>query len=218
MPSPLPFKNRKQAGDALAEALLHHAHPVDALILALVRGGVVIGAALASRLRLPLFPYIVRKIGHPANPEFGLGALAEGGATYVDSASLADQGLTMEDLRPVIEKEMRELKRRKKAYTIRPLPHLAGRTIILTDDGAATGATLFAAIEDLRAAHAGRITVALPLCPPDTALRLGEAADDLVVLATPEPFTAVGQWYADFPQVEDDEVRHLLKKHANGPS
>lgn len=180
------------------------------MILALVRGGVVIGRALANELKLPLFPFVVRKLGHPGHREYALGALAEGGGTFLDETAMRMSGVTWEDMEPIIEEETEELKRRKDAYLVQARPDLTGKTIILTDDGAATGASLFAAIEDLRKAKVKKIIVALPVSPPDTAMRLKEKADEAIVLATPEPFEAVGLWYSAFPQVEDEEVLRLL--------
>ena len=210
MDVPLPLRDRKTAGHLLAEQLRPHRGKENTLVLALVRGGVVVGRAIADDLGLPLHPYIVRKLGHPGHREFGLGAIAEGGATYFDEASMRMSGISKKDLLPVIEEETAELQRRKKAYIVRPRPALAGKTIILTDDGAATGATLFAAIEDVRMQKVKWLVVALPVCPPDTALRLAERADVLATLATPEPFNAVGAWYSRFDQVEDDEVITML--------
>ncbi|MDD5623833.1 MAG: phosphoribosyltransferase family protein [Candidatus Peribacteraceae bacterium] len=207
----LPFPTRSDAGAALAGALREYGGAKDTLILALVRGGVVVGRALADALKLPLFPYVVRKLGHPGHREFALGAVAEGGSTFLDDATMQASGVTWEDMEPVIEEEMQELERRKTAYLIEARPELRGKTIILTDDGAATGASLFAAIEDLRKAAVKKIIVALPVSPPDTVARLKEKADGVVVLATPEPFEAVGLWYGSFPQIEDEEVIRLLK-------
>jgi len=210
----LPFPTRSDAGAALAGKLAEYKGTKNVLILALVRGGVVIGRALADRLKLPLFPFVVRKLGHPGHREFALGAIAEGGATFLDDATMQAFDVTWEDMEPIIEEEMRELERRKKTYLIEARPALTGKTIILTDDGAATGASLFAAIEDLRKAGARKIIVALPVCPPDTFESLGKKADKVVALATPEPFEAVGLWYSAFPQIEDEEVMRLLSEQA----
>lgn len=205
-----PFQTRTEAGNALAGELAAYKGAKDTLILALVRGGVVIGRALADQLRLPLFPYIVRKLGHPGHREFALGAIAEDGATFLDEATMRAHGVEWADMEPIIEEEMRELERRKSAYLVQARPDLKGKTVILTDDGAATGATLFAAIEDLRKAEVKKVIVALPVGPPDTTEQLKEKADEAIILATPEPFEAVGLWYREFPQIEDEEVLRLL--------
>ncbi len=211
MEDSLPFRDRSEAGHLLSEKLQAFAEKPNTIVLALVRGGVVVGRAIADDLKLPLHPYIVRKLGHPGHREFGLGATAEGGATFFDEPSMRMSGISKEQMQSVIEEEMAELERRKKAYVVRPRPPLAGTTVILTDDGAATGGTLFATIRDLRNAKARSIILALPVCPPDTALRLREKADEAVILGTPEHFNAVGNWYRHFGQVEDEEVMRLLK-------
>lgn len=208
----LPFHTRKDAGVRLASLLQTYKGNRDTLILALVRGGVAIGHALATELSLPLFPYVVRKLGHPGHREYGLGAIAEGGSTHLDEPMMKMQGLTWVDLEPIAEEEMAEMKRRVQAYTtVAPRPDLKGKTIILTDDGAATGGTMLAAIEDMRRSHVKKVIVALPVSPPDTKELLARKADEIAILATPEPFNAVGQWYRDFPQLEDDEVLRLLR-------
>lgn len=208
----IPFPTRTHAGKALANALTKYRDAPDTLILALVRGGVVIGRALADTLHLPIFPYIVRKLGHPHHREYGLGAIAEAGSTYLDDAAMQVSGITWEDLEPVIEEESHELKRRQETYMVKARPPLNGKTVILTDDGAATGGTLFAAIEDIKKANAKKIVVALPVCPQDTAEKIRNIADEAVILATPADFNAVGQWYREFPQVEDAEVIELLRR------
>lgn len=206
----LPFPGRTDAGHSLAKQLERHRSASDTLVLALVRGGVVIGRSIADELRIPLFPYVVRKLGHPENREYGMGAIAEGGAMHMDEKAMQWNGVTWEQMQPIIEEETKEMTRRKKAYLIDARPPLAGKTVILTDDGAATGATLFAAIEDLRNAKVRKIILALPVCPSDTAITLRGLVDEAVILTTPTPFNAVGQWYRDFPQVEDEEVLSLL--------
>ncbi len=206
----LPFETRTEAGTALAGALQQYKEVKDTLVLALVRGGVVVGRALADELKLPLYPYVIRKLGHPAHREYALGAIAENGSTYLDEPAMRMSGVSWEDLEPVIEEETEELRRRKDAYAVQARPNLRGKTVILTDDGAATGASLFAAIEDLRKTNVKRIIVALPVCPPDTVAQLKKKTDDITVIATPEPFEAVGLWYQEFPQVEDAEVLHML--------
>ena len=207
----LPFPTRIDAGLSLSKELTEYRDAKETLILALVRGGVVIGKALSDVLHLPLFPYIVRKLGHPGHREYALGAIAEGGETVMDEEAMNASGLEWRDIEPIIDEEMKELTRRKEAYTVKPRPDLKGSTVILTDDGAATGATLFAAIADLRKANVKKIVIALPVCPPDTAIKLKERADEAILLATPATFYAVGQFYVDFEQVEDEEVIELLR-------
>jgi len=207
----LPFEGRTAAGLLLAKNLTALKNAPDTIILALVRGGVVVGSALAKGLSLPMFPYIVRKLGHPSHREFALGAIAEGGATYLDETSMKLHGVEWGDMEEIIDEEMKELARRKTAYMIKGRPSLKGKTIILTDDGAATGSSLFAAIEDLREAGAKKIISAIPVCPPDAAVKIREKSDEAVILSVPEDFYAVGQFYEDFPQVSDEEVIEFLK-------
>jgi len=207
----LPFPTRTDAGLALSQELTEYKDAKDTLILALVRGGIVIGKALSDELNLPLHPYIVRKLGHPGHREYALGAIAEGGSTFLDDAMMNVHDLNWKNLEPIIDEEMKELARRKEKYMVKPRPDLKGQTVILTDDGAATGATIFAAIEDLRKVKVKKIVVALPVCPPDTAKLLTSKADETVFSATPATFYAVGQFYIDFEQVEDEEVLGLLK-------
>lgn len=206
------FKNREEAGRLLAEKFTTYKNRQDTLILALVRGGVAVGRALADTLELPLFPYVVRKIGFPGHREFGIGALAESGATFLDEELMKTYGVPFEEIEPIIEEETAEMKRRVQAYNVRPRPVIKGKTVILTDDGAATGGTMFAAIDDVRQQAAGHIVVALPVCPPDTAAKLRQKADELVILQTPANFDAVGKWYRHFPQLEDEEVCALLQE------
>lgn len=212
MEQALPFPDRRVAGLLLAQALQAYRGGSDAVVLALVRGGVAVGRPLADELGLPLYPYIARKLGHPEDREFAVGALAEGGATYLDDEAMKAAQLSWEDMQPIIEEESAELKRRKEAYLVHARPPLSGKTVIVADDGAATGATLFAVLEDLRLAGVRKLVLALPVCAPDTAAKLKKLADETVLLATPSPFRAVGLWYAHFPQVEDAEVLQLLSK------
>ncbi len=209
----LPFSDRREAGRKLAEELIKYKGNKDVVILSLVRGGVVTGSALSDELNLPLYPFVVRKLGHPWHREYGLGAISEGGATYLNEKIMKSEDLSLEDMEPVIAEEDDELSRRKKAYLISARPPLKGKVIILTDDGAATGGTLFAAIEDLRKNFgASKVIVALPVSPTDTALRLQEISDECIILATPRFFEAVGKWYRDFQQVEDEEVLQIMKQ------
>ena len=206
----LPFQSRTAAGRILAGKLGEYAGKKDTIILGLVRGGIEIGAALSSILKLPLHPYIVRKLGHPSHRD-GIGAIGEGGATYLDEKTMRSLDLEWEDMEPVIEEEMLELRRRKEAYSANKRPSFLGKSIILTDDGAATGGTMFAAVEDLRKAGVQKIVIALPVSPPGIEDEFLRIADDVIILATPEPFEAVGKWYVSFPQLTDEDVLQLLK-------
>ncbi|HCI04086.1 MAG: phosphoribosyltransferase family protein [Candidatus Peribacteraceae bacterium] len=209
--SSLPFASRTEAGTLLAKELESYKESEDTLVLALVRGGVVVGSALSKELSLPLFPYIVRKIGHPEHREFAVGAIAEGGATYLDDKALQMHSVGWDDVEEVIEEEQVELMRREEAYLIKARPDLEGKTVILTDDGAATGSTIYAAIDDLRNAKVKKLIVALPVCPPDTGRKLKEKTDEAYILAEPEDFYAVGQFYKKFDQVNDEDVLRILR-------
>ncbi|MDD5054682.1 MAG: phosphoribosyltransferase family protein [Candidatus Peribacteraceae bacterium] len=206
----MPFDSRTTAGRILAGRLGNLSGEKKAIVLGLVRGGVVVGKMLSTILTLPLYPYIVRKIGHPENREYGVGALAEGGTTYLDERTMRAMGLTWNDLEPVIDEEMEELRRRKEMYAVRPRPSLKGKIVILVDDGAATGNSMLAAIEDVRKAEPKEIVVALPVAPQETADAIMHRADRIIVLESPGNFEAVGKWYGEFGQVEDEEVIDLL--------
>jgi putative phosphoribosyl transferase len=206
------LSDRTEAGERLADRLAHYRdqHPI---VLALPRGGVPVGSEIARRLSVPLEVLIVRKIGAPDNPEYGLGALVEDGTRVLDEHRVREAGYTPKDLEPTIARELVEIRRRARAYRgDRPPPELTDRVVILIDDGVATGGTLRAAIRSVRAHHPRRIVVALGVAPKDTYHRLCEEADDVVVLATPEVFFAVGEWYESFPQVSDEEVQELLER------
>ena len=211
----LPFFNRQAAALILAKNLSEFKNKPDTYILALVRGGIITGRILADELNLPLYPMVVRKIGHPLQREFGLGAISGRGAMYLDQMTLSDHGLTEKHLEAIVEEEKRELKRRRGLYYKGPVPQFKDKTIILTDDGAATGVSILATIEDLKKENTREIIVALPVCAPDTAAKFKEKASRVIILATPSPFHAVAEWYKKFPQVEDKEVLELLQTTAN---
>jgi putative phosphoribosyl transferase len=209
------FRDRWDAGERLAERLSREDldNPV---VLALPRGGVPVADVVASTLEAPLYPFVARKLGAPGHAEFGIGAIAEGSEDVVVSAAAARLGLSTEDMAQLAEQERPELERRVRAYRgDRPLPPLEDRDVVLVDDGLATGVTAEASLRALRRHNPRRLVLAVPVSAPDTAQRFGELADNVVCLATPEDFAAVGEWYDDFGQTTDDEVLEILGRHAD---
>jgi putative phosphoribosyl transferase len=204
------FRDREEAGRLLAEQLREYAGEAP-LVLALPRGGVAVGYEIARALDAPLDVMMVRKLGVPWHPELGMGALAEGGAVYINREVLREAELEPEELRTVITEEARELERRVQRYRGgRPLPELKGRTVILVDDGLATGGTARAAVRALRGFGAGRIILAVPVAASQTAEQLREEVDALVCVQEPGNLWAIGTWYEDFHQMSDEEVLVLL--------
>lgn len=199
------FSDRAEAGRLLASALVAY-RSSDAIVLAIPRGGVPVGHALAKALHLPLDVLLCKKIGHPRNPEFAVGAVSMEGVHVDDRFQLPADWVTGEVER--LRQQMRDRIRRYRGQ--RPVPALEGRTVILVDDGVATGHTLLASIALLRAARPGRLVVAMPVVPAAFVPTGRAAADEFVFLLAPEEFEAVGQFYADFSPVEDDEVVRLL--------
>jgi predicted phosphoribosyltransferase len=210
------FSDREDAGRKLAAQIRRGPALKDPVVLALPRGGVPVGLEIARALDAPLDVLIVRKLGHPWQPELAMGAIASGGALVMNPEVMAVAGLSDTEVEAVIAEERRELARRETAYrgTHPPIPVL-GRSVILVDDGVATGSTMFAAIQALRAMKPSSIMVAVPLAPADTLARLRTAADFVACVATPEPFRAVGLWYDHFDQLTDAEVRDFLETRAS---
>ncbi|TAJ07985.1 MAG: phosphoribosyltransferase [Nitrospirae bacterium] len=209
------LRDREEAGRLLAERLSAYRDDPQALILALPRGGVPVGYMLSLALHLPLDVLIVRKLGAPGNPEYAVGAVAEGGALYLNREGLRDLGLGREDLNKPIRVQEEEITRRQALYRGgRSLPQMTGKTIVLVDDGIATGSTFFASIAAVKKLKPDRLVAAIPVGPRETLLRVQREVDALVCLMTPEPFFAVGNHYEEFAQVEDAAVVRYLQAAA----
>ncbi len=207
----LPIEDRRAAGVALAEALDQYRGRDDVIVLALPRGGVPVALEVATALGARLDLMLVRKLGTPGQEELAMGAIAGGGGRVMNEDVVRALGISEAAIERVAERESAELKRREQAYRgDRPWPELAGQCVILVDDGLATGATMRASVEAVRAQQPARIVVAVPVAPRDTVALLRNQADAVVCLAEPEPFSAIGLWYLDFSQVSDDEVRAML--------
>lgn len=205
------FKNREEAGELLAQELVAFRNDPDGILLALPRGGVTVAYQLSLALHLPLDVLITRKIGAPGNPEYALGAVSETGAVYWNQDALAGLSLSTRDLAIAVQTQQQEVSRRVSLYRQgRPFPNLKDRTVIIVDDGLATGATFFASVATVRQAHPRRIIGAIPVGPRSTVEQARSLVDQLVVLRVPEPFYAVGNFYRDFEQVEDREVLQYL--------
>ncbi len=205
------FRDRTDAGRKLARYLAHHADQPDVLVLALPRGGVPVAFAVAQALHAPLDVFLVRKLGVPGHEELAMGAIASNGVRVLNEDVVRDLGLADEAIARVAAREEAELTRRERAYRDdRPPPEIAGRTVILVDDGLATGATMRAAVAALRQQRPARLVVAVPTAAPAVCDALRAEVDEVVCAITPEPFYAVGLWYEDFTPTTDDEVRALL--------
>ena len=207
------FQDRMEAGRALAGLLGTYAHRKDVLILALPRGGVPVAFEVAQALNLPMDIFVVRKLGLPTNEELAMGALASGNVRVLNEEVVNSFGITESIIEAVAEKERAELERRERLYRGHaPFPAVGDKTVLLVDDGLATGSTMRAAVAALRRQHPNRIVVAVPVAPPSTCEILRSEADDVVTVATPEPFYAVGQWYKVFDQTTDWQVRDLYER------
>lgn len=207
------FRDRRQAGRVLGEALAHYAGRSGVIVLALPRGGVPVGFEVARAINAPFDVFLVRKLGFPGNEEFAMGAIASGGVRVLDEALLRRVGISPAAVERVVQQEERELRRREYAFRGKlPPVELAGRTVILVDDGLATGASMRAAVKAARERGARRIVVATPVGPAETVRELARLADEVVCPSTPEPFLAVGRFYQNFDQTEDTEVVELLEE------
>mgnify|MGYP000600197172 CR=1 FL=1 len=206
------FRNRREAGELLALELSHLAGKPDCVILALPRGGVPVGYELSCILHAPLDVLIVRKLGVPGQEELAMGAIATGGVRILNESVLSALGIDREAIASIESRELAELRRREQIYRGDRLPlEITGKTVILVDDGIATGASVLAAIEAVRRRGAARIIVASPVAPPSVAEVLRRHADEVHCVLTPEDFGGVGWWYDDFSQTQDEEVRSLLE-------
>jgi putative phosphoribosyl transferase len=209
------FSNRTEAGQLLAEKLANYADRTGVIVLGLPRGGVPVAYEVAERLGVPLDVFIVRKLGVPGFEELAVGAIASGGVRVLNEDVMRALPNADETIESVTAKETVELERREQSYRDgRPAPELRDRIVILVDDGLATGATMRAAVKALRQRGAAKIVVAVPVGPPDTCRELEEQADETICLCTPEFFQAVGQYYEDFSQTSDEDVRELLSRAA----
>ena len=210
------FPDRSAAGRLLAEKLTQYAGRDDVIVLGLPRGGVPVAYEVAQALRVPLDVFIVRKLGVPGFEELAVGAIASGGVRVLNEDVARALPNADEIIESITQREMIELQRREEKYRDgRPAPEISGRTVILIDDGLATGATMRAAVKALRQRRAAKIVVAVPVGPPDTCKEFEEEADEVVCASAPEFFQAVGQYYEDFSQTSDEEVRELLAKAAS---
>ncbi len=207
------FHNRRDAGKKLAEKLTHYAGRPDVLVLALPRGGVPVAYEVCRRLNVPMDIFIVRKLGLPGREELAIGAIATGEVRVLNEDVIRMLNIPEEVIRFVSRKELEELKRREQSYRgDRPRPDVRDRTVILIDDGLATGASMRAAVKGLRAQHPARIVIAVPAAAAEICEAFRHEVDEIVCAMTPEPFQGVGRWYEDFSQTTDDEVQALLEE------
>lgn len=207
------FRDRHEAGQQLAQRLLHYKNAKNAIVLALPRGGVVVGYDISLALRLPLDVLITRKLGSPANPELAMGALAETGYLHVNEDVIREYQVTKGQLDEETRRQQHEIDRRIQRYREgRALPSLKGQTVILVDDGIATGATFFASLGALLKAETVRVVAAVPVAPPRVAAQVKDLVDEVVVLHTSEWFFGIGQFYEHFPQIEDEEVIACMER------
>jgi len=210
------FRDRREAGHYLADLLAaEYAGRNNVIVFALPRGGVPVGYEVARRLGAPLDVFVVRKLGVPSQPELALGAIASGGVRVLNREIVEGLGIPAQVIEAVARRELEELARRERLYRgERPPPQIRGKTVILVDDGLATGSTMRSAAQALGQQQPGRLVVAVPVAARSTCEELQEVVDEVVCAVTPYPFFAVGQWYSDFRETSDEEVHELLQRAA----
>ncbi len=206
------FQDRTEVGRLLA-ARISKMHFKNPIVLAIPRGGVPVAREIAMGIHAPLDLVITRKIGFPGEPEFAIGSVTQEGQLIVDRQTVSSMGVPEKYLKEEAARQTREIKSRMERYRgKRPYPNLKDKDVIIVDDGIATGNTVLAAIDSVRRKYPASITLAIGVAPPDTIRKLSGSVDSIVCLETPEPFYAIGEFYASFPQVEDDEVNRILKE------
>jgi len=211
------FTDRRDAGRTLAARLQQYANRDDVIVLALPRGGVPVAFEVATTLDAPLEVFLVRKLGTPGHRELAMGAIASGGVRVLNDDVVRWLGISPDQIDAVARQEQQELERREAAYRKGvSLPSLDGRIVILVDDGLATGSTMRAAVQAVKQQRPARVIVAVPVGARETCDELGALADEVICARMPEPFTAVGQWYLDFQQTTDEEVKALLSERSRG--
>jgi putative phosphoribosyl transferase len=209
------FENRRTAGAFLATFLTHYMHQPNVVVLALPRGGVPVAYEVAKRLHAPLDVFVVRKLGVPGHEEMAMGAIASGDVRVLNHDLVDYLNISEETIERVATQEYQELERREKLYRKQGTrPELEGKTVILVDDGLATGASMWAAVVALRQHHPARIIVAVPVSSKESCAAFEKEVDEIICASTPQSFRAVGSWYRDFSQTTDEEVRELLERAA----
>lgn len=210
------LSDRQSAGRLLAERLTDYSNRPDVVVLGLPRGGVVVAFEVAKALNVPLDVLLVRKLGAPGQEELAFGAIADGGVRVLNEDVVRAFDLSPSQIEAVVAREQAELERRGRAYRGgSPPPDLSGKTVIVIDDGLATGASVRTALRSLRAHNPARVVLAVPVAPASTCTAMNAEADEVICLMTPEPFYAIGQWYDDFSQTSDQEVVDLLSEAAS---
>ena len=207
------FRDRTEAGQVLASKLTKYLNQVNTVILALPRGGVPVAYEIGKELGLPVDIFVVRKLGVPGHEELAMGAIASGGVRHINRNVVDQLRIDSETIDVASRREQKEIERREQLYRgQRPPVDVRNKTVILVDDGLATGSTMRAAIAALRQHRPARIVVAVPAAAPQTCSEIADEVDEIICAATPEPFYAVGQWYQEFSQTTDEEVRDLLAR------